>query len=134
MKELKTHKIQCTPQRVAILSLLKASQVPLTINEIESQIDSSINLSTIYRSLELFEKHNLITKTKLQEPLQPIYQFNDKSHSHHLICTNCQKIIVIEECPLHTYEEQVASESGFLIEYHQLDLYGLCPKCQSHDS
>lgn len=128
--ELRELGIQHTRQRASILELLKSSKTPITINEIKEGLDVDIDLSTIYRTLLLFEEKNLIKKTILQDPLENVYDYNRQIHKHHLICLKCKKIVNIDDCPLSDYEARVAKNTGFIIQNHQLELYGICPECQ----
>lgn len=128
--ELKSHNIRFTRQREAILEIIKDSDEPLTMNQIKSQLSKDIDLSTIYRTLTLFENKSLIHKIVLQEPVHNVYDYNRHQHQHHLICIRCEKIEMIEECPLGDYEERIAKKTQYTISRHQLDLYGVCPNCQ----
>lgn len=129
-QELKEAKIRVTAQREALLNLVKKSPVPLTIKQISEATEGIMDLSTLYRILDLFESRDIITKTNLLEPLQTVYGYKHKLHRHLLICTSCEKITVISGCPLHDYEDQIAKDMNYIIQNHQLELYGLCPSCQ----
>lgn len=131
-EELKSMKIQYTAQREAILNVFKMYHQPLTIDKLQQKLQLEVDLSTLYRTLDLFEKKTLIRKTELKEPLQNIYEYNANVHQHHIICTNCMKIQVIAHCPIHEYEASVEKSTGFVVKEHQLNLYGLCPQCQNH--
>lgn len=133
-EELKSLHIQFTQQRALILEALKTSETPLTIDTLMSLLDCKVDLSTLYRTLELFENKHLVIKTELKEPLQNIYEYNRHTHKHHLICTNCKKIQIIKDCPLHEYEQSIMMQTGYIIQDHQLNLYGLCPECQARES
>ena len=128
--ELKEHYLKYTKQRHSILSVLKESKTPLTINQIIEKTNIEMDLSTIYRVLDVFEEKKLINKTVPLEPSLTVYDYNRDIHKHHLTCVECSKILVIDSCPLEEYESQIGKETGFVIKRHQLELYGLCPKCQ----
>ncbi len=51
-----------------------------------------------------------------------------RSHDH-LICTDCGAIIEFEDSRIEQLQERVASEHGFQIVSHRLELFGLCAKC-----
>ncbi len=128
-EELKSLGIHYTNQRADILKVFKASDKPLTVQVLYDALDG-IDLSTIYRTLELFENKDLIRKTELKEPLSNIYEYKKDAHSHHLICVICKEILLIDECPLSDYEKTIMKNTGYLINDHQLNLYGICPACQ----
>lgn len=133
-EELKQHNLKHTKQRHSILTVLKNSKVPLTMSQIIDNLDVDMDLSTIYRVLDAFEENKLINKTVPLEPSLAVYDYNRDIHKHHLTCTECFKILVIESCPLEKYEEQIEKETGFSVKRHQLELYGLCPNCQKKGS
>jgi Fur family ferric uptake transcriptional regulator len=54
-----------------------------------------------------------------------------KDHHHHLICTDCGEILEIEGCAVEGMEEQVQKKTRFKILHHTLEMYGVCPECQS---
>lgn len=130
--ELKSLNIQYTAQREAILNVFKNSAIPLTLNQLIDILELDVDLSTIYRTLELFEHKGLVSKTLLQEPLQNIYDYNRQIHRHHVVCVVCQEILIVDHCPLKEYERKVMASTGYIIEHHQLDLYGICPNCQQN--
>ena len=128
--ELKEMGLKYTKQRHSVLKVLKSSQVPLSLNQIIEKLEIDMDLSTIYRVLDAFEEKQIVNKTIPLEQSQALYDYNRDVHKHHLRCTNCSKIMVIEFCPLEDYEHQIEKQTGFKIKRHQLELYGLCPKCQ----
>lgn len=131
MKELKDANIRVTAQRTLVLDILKSSPIPLSVNQIKAVLEEgSMDQSTLYRILDLFVTKDIITKTVLIDPMENVYGYKHKNHRHLLICTSCETITVISGCPLHDYEDKIAKESGYIIQDHQLELYGLCPTCQ----
>ncbi len=131
--ELRHYGLRITQARLAILGILKSKRSPITLEALReslADIPLEVNLSTIYRILEQFEDVDLLVKSTPKHPFLPVYEYRRSEHSHHLICTQCRKITVIEGCPIHAYEEKIAQQMGYLINSHQLELYGICPKCQ----
>ena len=129
--ELRSVGLRATTHRISVLEILKNSAIPLTLTSIESSLsENQMDLSTLYRVLDQFEKSGLIMKTVPLEPSQSVYSYRKGGHQHHLICLECGKITVIEGCPLHEYELKIAEEFNYKIVRHQLELYGVCPECQ----
>lgn len=132
--ELNQVQIKYSRQREAILSLLKASELPLTLVQIRERLQAGgirVDLSTIYRNLDTMVNKNLIRLTYHMENSQNTYDYNRHDHRHYLICQNCHKITVLESCPLHHYEEEIEDNLHYKILGHQLELYGICPDCQA---
>lgn len=130
-QELQAMGIKSTKQRIAILDVLKHEARPLTLNQIIDLCDMDMDLSTVYRILDVFDIKGLVVRTVPIEPSNSVYEYHKHGHSHHLICTECQLITKLETCPIGNYEEEVAEKHGFEIKRHQLELYGLCLECQS---
>lgn len=132
-KELRNHDLIVTPARIAILSILKESSSPLTLDAIKASLIEdglTINQSTVYRTLDQFKEVGMILKSTPKQPFQPLYEYRDGTHSHYLICTNCGIIKRIDDCPIHQYEDKIAQEQGYIIHAHRLELYGICSMCQ----
>jgi Fur family ferric uptake transcriptional regulator len=58
------------------------------------------------------------------------YELTGDGHRHHLICTNCRKMIPIDTCPLKSLEKDVGEKTNFDITGHRLEIYGVCPECK----
>lgn len=118
-------------KRNAILDVLNIYDTPLTIEEIYHYASDKISLdiSTVYRSMYRLEKDGTILKSIRYNGVFE-YQLNKNNHQHVLRCVQCNKSIVVTSCPLTKLEEQLSQDTGYTITGHNLDMYGLCPKCQ----
>lgn len=127
---LKKHTIKVTKPRVAIYELLEKEHTGIGADYIYSTLlkeNLSINLSTVYRTLELFEEKNLIQKYDLGEKK---YNFSLIRHGHHHIveCDSCHKVINLD-CPMKQIEDLITKETGFHLTEHHLELKGICRDC-----
>ncbi len=51
-------------------------------------------------------------------------------HHDYLVCTECGSIKSIDmSCPVKKLEKDIMKSSGFTRVYHELEFYGVCPKC-----
>lgn len=124
--------IKYTHQRQCVYAYLVAQNAPVTAEDIYLKLkDVPINLSTVYRVLEVFHKNNLIVKTQLGSEAKATYEVKRKEHRHHLVCIKCNAVTPISGCPLKTYEEKLKAETAYEIVDHKLEISGICPKCQS---
>ncbi|MGM0419847.1 MAG: Fur family transcriptional regulator [Bacillota bacterium] len=131
-KILKKYNIRLTKQRCSIMGILLQAARPLSAAEIHkglSQNGEKIRLSTIYRNLNKF---NLAGVLKEINPgrmnKEKLYELMLEGHHHHLVCTDCGKIIPLD-CPLEGYESKIAAKTGFRINDHSVNFYGICPEC-----
>lgn len=132
----KKNKIKNTQQRHMVYSLLKSKKQPITAEDIyiiiSDKLEKPINLSTVYRILEVFTDKGLVLKSKINLNGKALYEINHKEHRHHLICVKCNKIVPIRGCPLGEYEQELEKQTGYKIIEHNLEIKGICPKCQKH--
>jgi len=127
--------------REAILELLSKSSKHMSAKEIYASLYNTypgMGLTTVYRTLDLLARMDIITKITLSDG-QSRYQFKSggkKDHHHHLICTNCGKIIdysefLNEELELvRKTEERLAKKYNFIIQNHNIEFLGICKKCK----
>jgi Fe2+ or Zn2+ uptake regulation protein len=98
---LKKHDLKITPQRLEILRYLNKNRTHPTANEIYSALkkkNPSLSKTTVYNSLDILLKHNLIHELFISKS-ESRYDFKLGMH-HHFLCNNCGKIIDIDvECP-----------------------------------
>ena len=129
---LKEKNIKVTKGRVEILNILRNSENSLSaekIHQIYRCNDININLSTVYRTLELFEEKELIEKITLNDGVFS-YKIKEKTHRHHLECDVCHKEIEIP-CPMLQIQEMVQSSTGFTLTDHDLIMKGICKDCKN---
>lgn len=124
-----------TKSRKAVVGVLRKAKAPVSAYEIFTCIKEqgqTVNLSTVYRTLELLEAKGLASKTMMNSG-KARYELVGNGHRHHLICTYCSKIVPIGSCPLESVEKDIKKETRFDITGHKLELYGICPECKARD-
>jgi Fur family ferric uptake transcriptional regulator len=124
-----------TKNRQLVLGVLREAELPLTAEDIYlclKEVDATLSLSTVYRILDIFVEKELALKAGVAKDNAAMYELNDSSHKHHLVCLNCKKIQRVYNCPLEDFEKNVAKETDFSITGHRLELYGYCPECQKN--
>ncbi|WP_026886201.1 Fur family transcriptional regulator [Clostridium beijerinckii] len=128
---LKNKGIKITKGRIEILSILKNSENSLSaekIYQIYKSNNININLSTVYRTLELFEEKEIIEKITLNDGVFS-YKLKEKTHRHHLECDICHKEVEIP-CPMLQIQELVQNATGFTLTDHDLVMKGVCKDCK----
>ncbi|SFD33249.1 Fur family transcriptional regulator [Clostridium uliginosum] len=128
---LKIKNIKVTKGRVEILHILKTFDVSLCAEKIYQICKGNhinINLSTIYRTLELFDEKGIIDKIVLEDAVFS-YRLKKKTHMHFLECDVCHKEVEIP-CPMTQIEEMVQNKTGFTLTEHNLVLKGICKDCK----
>jgi Fur family ferric uptake transcriptional regulator len=120
-----------TRSQERILNLLKTIKQGISAQDIYVELrnlNQSMGLATVYRSLEALKLEGLVQMRTLAngEALYSLVQ-QDK---HHLTCLQCGASIPIHQCPVHELEEQLQSTHKFKVFYHTLEFFGLCDQCQ----
>ena len=127
---LKSANLKTTKKRMLILSVLNNSPIPLTSEDILEQTSKevNINLSTIYRALNALSEKGILLK-QLSSDGKTYYQINNRQHKHQLVCSLCNKVVLIDCCPLRKFENDLCEETGFTITSHNLEFTGICREC-----
>jgi len=130
---LNRNQYKLTPQRKAVLHVLEQTRGRhMTAEDIYNEVKKTnpgIGIATIYRTLELLARLEIVHKNSFDEGKYR-YEFseNDGHFHHHFLCSSCGVIIEVEEDYLNILEGEL-ERRGFHITDHNLQLYGLCPDC-----
>jgi Fur family transcriptional regulator, ferric uptake regulator len=138
---LKDHCERWTGSRQEVFDLLVQTEQHLSAQDIHRMCQASnsdIGLTTVYRTLELLDKADLVRKIHAGDGhVRYEYRRSDHAdHHHHLICTGCGQIFNYrdfeqEELQLvRRTEELLARKHGFLIRDHNIEFIGLCSECR----
>ena len=132
VETLREHGHRITPQRMAILAAVQNSDDHISAEEVYSQVEAKyagMNISTVYRTLDLLKELGLVTETDLGEG-RLRYHFADKGHHHHLICQRCGQVFELEDSVLVPLKDILLQKYGFATDLRHLAVFGLCSKCR----
>ena len=119
-----------TRQRDAVLRVIAEADGPLSIPEIHERArreHAAIGLATIYRTLKLLQEGKQILGVILPSG-ESRFETVERGHHEHFQCRGCQHVFDLHTCPLQLPRNAVL-DGGFVVEDHELTLYGLCPGC-----
>lgn len=128
--------VKYTAQRQAIMDIiLEHPDAHLSSEEVYAILKQNypeMGLATVYRTLLLFEKMELVRKTDLGDGCMRYEIYNNEMHAHHhLICSQCGVVFDMEEDLLEELEKQIYQKYHFIVENHSLKFYGRCEKCSA---
>jgi len=130
--KLRKRKFRMTPQRMALVRMLAASEGHPSATQLYERVKSqypTMSPATVYKTLNLFKEMGEIFEIDLKDNSR--YDGN-KPHPHpHVICINCQKILDGADEPVKDLLDEIESDSGYKIVRHQIIFYGYCPDCQA---
>lgn len=131
VEKLKATGVRMTPQRHAILEYLLSSMSHPTADEIYKALEKdfpNMSVATIYNNLRLFKEAGLVRELTYGDSSSR-FDANMSDH-YHIICRRCGKITDFEYPPLIEVEEEAARKTGFRVDSHRMEVYGLCAECQ----
>ncbi|MBN8521478.1 MAG: transcriptional repressor [Alphaproteobacteria bacterium] len=85
-------------------------------------IDSSISIATVYRTLNMLDELDLVTRHEFNETFSR-YEANQEHH-HHLIDLETGKVVEFQNEALEKLKIKIAEELGYELIDHRLELYG----------
>jgi Fe2+ or Zn2+ uptake regulation protein len=122
--------VQSTPQRRAVWKFYSAQTRGVTITEaIEALQGAGIGQATVYRTTFLLLDLGLLHRIQLSSD-QVCYVALKSEHSHPLVCKRCRDVVEFDTCDLSVLEKLLNVQTGYKIDGHQLEIYGVCPKCR----
>jgi len=130
--KLREREYRLTPQRIALLRLLAASDGHPSASQLYEQIKDQFpttSLATVYKTLNVLKEIGEVLELGFSGD-DNRYDGNRPYPHPHLICIRCQKILDPEVSLAQSLIQEVAQSSGYQIVGHRLDFYGLCPDCQ----
>lgn len=117
--------LKMTGQRKVILQVLDNSEDHPSVEDVYERakdIDSSISIATVYRTLNLLDELDLVIRHEFQEGYSR-YEVN-WDHHHHLVDLETGKVIEFQNEELERLKEKIARDLGYELVDHRLELYG----------
>lgn len=129
-EQLKQKGYRLTQPRIQVLDVLTFH--PQSVARIVSSIrkkHASIDITTVYRTLEVLVDMGVVGKTHFDGKTAMFELLSKQTHHHHLICKGCG---FIEDIPLDEgfIMRQVNNHTKFQVLGHSLEFFGLCASCQ----
>jgi Fur family transcriptional regulator, ferric uptake regulator len=131
-EELRARGYRVTPQRQLVLEAV-AQLDHATPEEISAQVQQTargVNISTIYRTLELLEQIGMVTHTHLSHGA-PTYHLASVSDHVHLVCRECGRVTEISPEAIRPLTTMLDQQHGFKTDVHHLTVFGCCAECQA---
>jgi len=130
---LATQGLKSTRQRDIILDEFLRAGAHLSTEELYLRLRAQhpgIGYATVHRTLKLFAECGIAESRHFGDGQTRYESSAGEEHHDHLICTDCGAIVEFENPQIEALQQSVASQHGFHIERHRLELYGRCRHCQ----
>jgi Fur family ferric uptake transcriptional regulator len=129
-EQLRARGYRLTPQRQLVLEAVGrlGHATPEDIAAAVRETAQAVNISTVYRTLELLEELGLVQHTHLGHGA-PTYSIKSESDHVHLVCRDCG---AIDEAPpelVAPVVEELAQTHGFQVDVGHFAVFGRCRAC-----
>ena len=120
-----------TEQRRHIAEIFARSDGYLSPKDVYDQMTVAypgVSFDTVYRNLRLLTEMGALEQFYFLEGGLKFRALCEDHHHHHLICTNCEKTIAFDYCPM---DRNMGLPDSFRVAGHRFEIYGLCEACQT---
>jgi Fur family transcriptional regulator, ferric uptake regulator len=121
-----------TRGRVAVLDELSREADDATAQAIHRRLavrPKPVGLATVYRALHDLAAAGVIDA--LPHGAETCYRLCGAGHHHHLVCSECHRVVELTDCRLGGWLARASAAEGFLVTDHTLEAVGLCASCRS---
>jgi Fur family transcriptional regulator, ferric uptake regulator len=119
--------MRMTEQRRVVARVLSASADHPDVEELYrrcAKVDDRISISTVYRTVKLFEDSGIIERHDFREGRARYEQIPDTHHDH-LINLRTGEVIEFRSEEIEKLQAEVARRLGYRLVDHRLELYAL---------
>jgi len=89
-----------------------------------------VGRATIFRTLEVLEDLGQVERLDLPTG-EHAYVGCESAHHHHVVCSRCGRSDGVEDAGLRAVVADIARRTGYRVDDHRLELFGLCPSCRA---
>ena len=121
-----------TPQRIMVLQAIEDSDDHISAEEIYAQAHARypyMNISTVYRTLELLKELGLVSETDLGGGRLRYHPVGKAQH-HHLVCQKCGKVQDIDSSVFQRLHDELMVSYGFNADLKHMAIFGICRDCR----
>lgn len=127
---LRDRGLRLTPQRQMVLDAVRqlGHATPEQVHAAVRDVAPGVNITTIYRTLELLEELGLVTHVHLSHGAPTYHGVGEEQHVH-LVCRNCGHVAELDQDELAPLAARLREERGFQMDIGHVALFGLCKGC-----
>lgn len=132
---LRAQGYRVTPQRQLVLEAVTRLDhaTPETILAEVQRTAGGLNLSTVYRALEVLERVGLVTHTHISHGSPSYHSVDERPHLH-LVCSSCGKVSSVDAGVAAGFIAELVAQTGFHPDVSHTSLHGRCADCATTGS
>jgi len=119
-----------TAQRQLVLEAVYqlGHATPDQVHAAVARTAAGVNITTVYRTLELLEELGLVTHAHLSHGAPTYHAVGEDQHVH-LVCRACGGVTEVSPAVLDGLVGSLERSRGFLVDVGHVALFGLCAGC-----
>ncbi len=134
LEQLHDNGYRLTDARRAVVETVGKSTralTPLEVYDMARKRYRALGLVTVYRTLEKLEELHLIQRVHQPQGCQAFIS-SGAGHQHLLLCQNCGQVQFFDGDDLDGLTKTISKKTGYKINEHWLQLFGLCSTCRTN--
>ncbi len=132
LEQLNDNGYRLTRARRAVVETVARSSralTPVEVYDAARKRYGALGLVSVYRTLEKLEELHLVQRVHQPQGCQAFIAAG-QGHQHMLVCQNCGRVTYFEGDDLKALMSRISSKTGYQIQEHWLQLFGVCGDCQ----
>lgn len=134
LEQLRENGYRLTEARRVVVETVEKSPralTPIEVYDLARRKYRALGLVTVYRTLEKLEELHLIQRVHQPMGCQAFISAGE-GHQHLLLCQQCGQVEFFEGDDLDALTSSIARKTGYQINDHWLQLFGLCLNCRNN--
>lgn len=124
-----------TAPRRALAALIASRAGHFTADELLGESRErrlGVTRATIFRSLDVLADLGAVERLDLPSG-EHAFVACEPAHHHHVVCSSCGRTTEVADPGIERIAEAIGRETGYRIDAHRLELFGLCPSCRKQN-
>ena len=92
------------------------------------RIAEGVNISTVYRTLEVLEAVGLVTHAHIGHGSPAYHSVSEQAHIH-LVCGRCGTVYSVEASVAEPFAQVLVERTGFVTDISHVSVHGICAEC-----
>ena len=126
--------LKTTAQRDLVLDAFLRTRQHVSVEELYQIVNRRkrrVGYATVYRTIKLIADCGLAREVMFNDGVSRFEHTFGRQHHHHLVCTDCQKVIEFTSRDMDKAEQVILTKYGFKPQLHSYKIFGLCRECRA---
>lgn len=130
---IRSEGLRGTEQRLAILDTFLRTEDHVSVDDLYGNLrkrNRKIGYATVHRTMKLIAECGLARVVRFEDGVARFEHRYNHEHHHHLVCTQCRKVIEFTSARMEAGEKSVLRRYDFKMESHRYEIFGICSECR----